>query len=237
MNFYLDGYSGPVYLKSMKRLLKYLMIMVTAPVICSGCAGQFERTEEIQEDLYTDILADGKAAARAYSAEITLRHLPPAQAGKLFRAGRTPLLLFMTAVENTGSSAIPIPEVFIKYSGRVLPALSAEEAAEKIPAGKDSISLLLPRRRLPSELYFRTPEFPEDTINYKLDCILPGDTIVQIRAFECPPVSVRTYRIEFQMSQNDRHNSGFTIKRREFRTKGKDFLKPPDILEIFNDGY
>lgn len=211
--------------------------MLAVPVIFSGCSGTFERTEEIQEDLYTDILAGGKASVSAYGAEITLRHPVPAQAGKLFRGGRTPLLFFITSVENTGNTAIPIPEVYIKYNGRVLPPLSAEEAAEKTGAGKDSIPLLLPRRQLPSDLYFRTPEFPDDTINYKLDCILPGDTIVQIRAFEYPPVSVRTYRIEFQLTQNSRGNPGFTVKRREFRTKGKDFLKPPDILEIFNDGY
>jgi hypothetical protein len=77
-------------------------------------------------------------------------------------------------------------------------------------------------------------DFLSNTINYKLDFILPDEIIVQIIAFELPPPTVINYRLEFTLkARNVPRTIGFDMTRFEYRTEGDDFIRKGDISEDF----
>ena len=225
---------------TMKYIPKIIVILC-----CLSCShGLIERTESSGADIYISTRRAGKATIRNIYTELSVRPIPEKEikqilSNKYFApdsAYRIPrLLFFMLTIKNTGDFPLFFTGGSILYKKIPHAAIEPEQFRQKFTSPMyNSFSfdkLTAARRIILSDYEFG---FLTDTVNYKLDFILPDETIVKVVAFDYPPPAVTDYRLEFVLrTRNIPRTVGFNMKRIEYRTKGKHFIRKVDIYEDF----
>ena len=223
----------------MKHLLKLIIIF------CLSCShGLIERSETAVPDIYVSTGRLGKAVIKNAYTELSIRRVSEKEikqilSNKAFASDSTcripRLLFFMLTIKNTGEFPLFFTGGSVLYGKIRHSAVEPEKFRQKFTSPMyDSFNfdkLTAARRVISPDIEF---DFPADTINYKLDFILPDETVVRVMAFDYPPPAVTGYRLEFVFrTRNLPRTIGFNMKRFEYRTKGNRFIRKPDIDEDF----
>ena len=225
----------------MKYSLKFIIILC-----CFSCShGLIEHAETVVPDIYVNTGYGGKAVIKNVYTELSIRHISEREikqilSHKSFASNsascRIPrLLFFMLTVKNTGELPLFLISGNALYRKIRHAAVEPEQFRQKFTSpvydSFDFDKLTAARRVILSDYEFN---FLADTINYKLDFILPDETIVKVMAFDYPPPAVTDYRLEFVLkTRNMPRTIGFDMKRFEYRTKGNHFIRKPDKDEDF----
>ena len=216
-----------------------------------GCGSRFgiERIDTAVSSLSVDRQSDGRAVVRSLYSDITVRQIRNTEWNDLLHndtffnrknrkeSFRVPgLNFFLVTVKNTGGLPLVIESVSIVHTGKMHSSLQPAEIRRMFKSPVYDFfnfeKILAPRRLLSEDYSLKKLDFQSDAIDYKLDFIPPDDTLIQILAFEYPPVAVRRYSIEFNLSLNGAARKiSFEIDRREFRTEGAHFAEEPDSSE------
>jgi len=224
----------------MKYILKLIVILY-----CFSCShGLIERTETAAPDIYISAGYGGKAVIKNVYTEFSIWHISEKEIKQILSnksfasdsAYRIPrLLFFMLTIKNTGDLPLFFVGGNILYKKISHAAIEPEQFRQKFTSSMyNSFSfekLTTARRIILPDYEF---DFLADTINYKLDFILPDETLVKVIAFDYPPPAVTNYRLEFVLkTRNVPRTIGFDMKRFEYRTRGKNFIRESDIYEDF----
>jgi hypothetical protein len=223
--------------------MRYLYILIFAGLLFSCSHKGIEYRETPLPNMRVDVVR-GTAVIRHIYAELSLRQIPaselknilkslPAAKGS-FRLPR--LLFFMLSVKNTGDFPLFLTDGKAVYKNLRHAAVKADEFRQKFTSPMydafDFDKLTSARRLLPYG--YNKPDFPDDSIDYRLDFILPGETVVTIMAFDYPPPDVRRYALEFTIKARGLPGTfGFDMARLEYRSEGDDFIRKGDISEDF----
>ena len=224
----------------MKHIGKFIIILC-----CLSCShGLIERTETAVSDIYVTAGYGGKAVIKNVYTEFSIRHIPEKEIKQILSnksfapdsACRIPhLLFFIVTVKNTGELPLFFTGANILYEKTRRSAIEPEQFRQKFASpvynSFNFDKLTAARRVISSDI---EADFPADTINYKLDFILPNETLIKVMAFDYPPPAVTGYRLEFAFkTRNLPRTIGLNMKRFEYRTKGDRFIRKPDIDEDF----
>ncbi|MDR3237803.1 MAG: hypothetical protein LBT84_04790 [Spirochaetia bacterium] len=223
--------------------MRRLYTLIFAGLLLSCSHGGVEYRETPLPGMRVDVVR-GTAVIRNVYAELSLRQIPPSELKKILKSlpakkgsFRLPrLLFFMVSAKNTGDFPLFLTGGKAVYKNENHAAVKTDEFREKFTSPMynafDFDKLTSARRLLPYG--YNKPDFPEDSIDYRLDFILPGETVVTIMAFDYPPPEVRRYALEFTVKTRGMPGTfGFDIARFEYRTEGGDFIRKGDISEDF----
>jgi hypothetical protein len=224
----------------MKRAFKLIALLC-----CLSCShGLIERTETAVPDIYVSAGYSGKTIIKNVYTELSVRPVSEKEIRQILSnksfvsdsAYRIPrLLFFMLTIKNTGELPLFFINGNLLYEKTPHPAVVAEQFRQKFTSPMydsfDFEKLTAAHRIILPDYEFA---FTADTINYKLDFILPDETVARIIAFDYPPPAIIDYRLEFVLkTKNVPRTISFGIKRYEYRTVGGHFIRKSDEYEDF----
>ena len=219
------------------------ILVITFSLCCSS--GQMDRRATPKESVRMETLKAGRGLVRSMYCDLYADELNPSEWERLFdcesfkkkidrsdiRSPRIPELLFIRIMlRNTSKFPIRIGDVTIVYGKNTAPALDRKALDEYIrspmytPVNWDY--LLAPRTLL------QVPEteiinYDKDSVRTTLDFIPSGDTVMRIIPFQRVPVQERDFTLKLTVTDGrDKKIIDFEFHRFEYRTSGKDFLKP-----------
>lgn len=191
-----------------------------------ACANAIDRREVPEESLRVDVFSGGRAVQRSLIGEVSVRHIKPDELAAKVRENVPRMLFFFVTITNKSDYPMFADAPSANFGEGKMRLFSADEILSK-----PIRDLMLTKRLVRPDLYFGAA-IPSDTVEYRLDFIAPEDTVGILVAFDYPPVTVLRYSLDFRLRAGGRASSfRFNIKRMEYRTKGSDFIRKPDISE------
>ena len=232
-----------------KRWLSLFTVLLFC--ISASCAhNKIERIERPADDLQATVIRNDIAVVRTPYAVLTLRNIRESEwesllsnkklgfASETKETFRVPkLLFFIVTLTNMTSYPLFLSGADVIYGENKFPSLTENDLQQRLISASYKTfnfkEILSFRRLLYGNAYFAS-DFIEDTINYKLDFILPDDTVVTILPFEYPPAALLNYKLEFRLrSSGVERKLNININRNEYRINDPDFKRTPGIGEDF----
>lgn len=232
------------------RPLRLLGIIAILCFLASCGHNKVERLEQPADDLQVDFARGSMAVLRNPYVILSIRHIHEREWDELlfkkvpsfataknanFRVPK--LLFFMVTIKNISGSAVFLRGADIVYGNEKYPSLTYNDLQRRFTSPSYRIfnfkEITESRRLLMGDIYMNLNSvFLEDSINYKLDFILPNDTVVKIMPFEYPPPTLLSYKLEFSVDSGRANRKlSFNVNRKEYRTNGNDFKRTPDFDE------
>ena len=190
------------------------------------------------------LMGDGTALIRSIYSDIYLKCLDDGKIMKLVknkiyinknsetRAYRVPKMSFFhVVIKNTGNAPIIIDDIILKYGENILKKIGTDNVGQYTKSlmhrRLDFDKILVQKRIEGPETKINRIDYQKNTIEQDLGFILQDDRVSLVLVFEWVPVSYRKYNLIFKLNSNgNKKVIDFEISRFEYRTKGRDFLKP-----------
>ncbi len=150
-----------------------------------------------------------------------------------FGEARIPRLHFFHIILfNVGKSPLSIPNVFIRYDGQEIQEMQNNEILRRLSspayAAIDFKKVLENKRYLGDKWCISEIDYERDVIGYDFNAIPAGDAMIWVAVFDWIPVQHRKFSIVIRVRNEingEEKTVDFPFERKEFRTKGKYFIK------------
>lgn len=194
------------------------LILIALLLSVSGCGRKYgiERYDRPGETPSISTSKEGEALIRSLYCDISIRQIKDHHwekilenepfknsrvRGSTFRVPK--LLFFMVTIKNTWNYPVLLEKATINHGEKSEKKLTSIEISSQFKSPLYKIfnfeEILRPRRLLSEVKKIDKFNFADETIPYRIKFIPPGDSSLEIIAFEKPPARVREYMLNFHL--------------------------------------
>jgi hypothetical protein len=221
-------------------------VLMTLTVLTTGCSQRPGIVHKINPEPagHVEIVKDHCARIRTRMADVTVEPVNNSTWKILLKQNRfitkdasseyryPGLHFFKLIITNNTGKPVTLKGIQVNTAGKTFNSLQTSEVMKQCDSKAYSIfnfqSLLSPYRLLTDKICLKNIDTSHDILYTKIDFIPPGDTIMQIVAFQWIPVQYRNFTLSIDIRRDDEKKVvDFKMKRIEYRTRGSHFREKP----------